>query len=231
VNQRFGRRRPAFPNRRYAGRHLAPLLARYTDRPGVVVLALPRGGVPVAFEVAEALHLPLDVFEVRKLGVPGQEELAMGAIGSGGICHIIPDVIAAFGVSREQLEETIERERRELKRREEIYRDGRPRPEIAGKQIILIDDGLATGSTMGVAVAALRERKPAKIIVAIPVASVEACAALRAVADDLVCLASPEPFLGVGQFYANFAQVGDDEVRAFLNEAAETSTQKRTGVN
>jgi putative phosphoribosyl transferase len=218
MDQATERTWPRFADRRDAGRHLAPLLASYADRQDVVVLALPRGGVPVAYELATTLHLPLDVFEVRKLGVPGHEELAMGAIGSGGICHVMPEVIAALRISRAQLAATIEIERRELERREKVYRDSRPRPKISGKTIILVDDGLATGSTMGVAIAALRERHPAKIVVAVPVAPPETCDALRTEADVVVCATSPDPFHGVGFWYADFTQVGDEEVRTLLNE-------------
>ncbi len=210
-------------DRRQAGRLLATFLERYAGDTEAVVLALPRGGVPVGYEIATALKLPLDVFEIRKLGVPGHEEFAMGAIGSGGICHLSPEIIDALGIGSAQIIATVERERRELERREKAYRDGRQRPQISGKTIILVDDGLATGATMGVAVAALRERDPAKIVVAVPVAPRETCAVLREVADDVICPWSPDPFGGVGVWYSDFTQVGDDEVRRLLNDAARRS--------
>jgi putative phosphoribosyl transferase len=212
-----------FANRREAGRQLAGALARYANRRDTVILALPRGGVPVAYEIAAALRVPLDVFEVRKLGVPGHEELAMGAIGSGGVCHIRPEMVGTLGISASQVIAVIDRERRELERREKVYRDSRPRPDLTDKTIVLVDDGLATGATMEVAVAALRERHPRSIVVAVPVAPSVTCNALRAEADDVVCLESPEPFYGVGFWYRDFTQVGDEEVRALLNDAASRS--------
>ena len=210
----------AFRDRRQAGRKLAPLLRHFIGRHDVVVLALPRGGVPVAYEVAVAIGLPLDVFTVRKLGVPGHEEFAMGAIGSGGAYVLNEGVIDALHISQDQVVRIAERERQELERREHLYRDHRPYPELAEKIVILIDDGLATGASMLVAVNALRQKRVAKIVVAIPVASVEACSLLRENADEVICYSTPERFGGVGAWYADFSQVTDEEVRALLNQAS-----------
>ncbi len=210
-----------FADRHDAGRHLADALKRYGHKADVVVLALPRGGVPVAYEIATALGTPLDVFEVRKLGVPGHEELAMGAIGSGGAKYLREDLIDSLRITPEDIATVIEDERRELERREKLYRDSRPRPQIAGKTIILVDDGVATGATMRVAIAALREQKPARIVVALPVASIEACDELRREADEVVCWQLPDPFYAVSLWYVNFRQVTDEEVRSLLNRAAE----------
>jgi putative phosphoribosyl transferase len=210
----------AFRDRREAGQLLASLLRHLHDRADVVVLALPRGGVPVAYEVALAIGAPLDVFAVRKLGVPGHEELAMGAIGSGGAYVLNYDLIDALGVTRGDIVRIAGREREELERRQHLYRDSRPYPDIEGKTVVLIDDGLATGASMLVAVNALRQKHPAQIIVAVPVAPPETCAMLREHADDVVCYETPEPFGGVGAWYEDFSQTTDDEVRAMLNEAA-----------
>lgn len=210
-----------FADRHDAGRHLADALKRYARKPDVVVLALPRGGVPVAYQVATSLGAPLDVFEVRKLGVPGHEELAMGAIGSGGAQYLREDLIESLHIPPDQITAAIQREHRELERREKVYRDSRPRPQIAGKTIILVDDGVATGATMHVAISALREQKPARIVVGLPVASIEACEDLRREADEVVCWELPDPFWAVGVWYVDFRQVTDDEVRTLLNQAAE----------
>jgi putative phosphoribosyl transferase len=209
-----------FRDRRDAGRKLAQKLLAYAHRPDVLVLALPRGGVPVAYEVALALGAPLDVCSVRKLGVPGHEELAMGAIAGDSIHLLNCDVIDALNISRAAILHAIARERAELGRREQLYRDGRPRPEIAGKTVLLIDDGLATGASMRAATAALREFVPSRIVVAVPVAPPESCAALRGAADDVVACETPEILEGVGSWYDDFAQVGDDEVRGLLRDAA-----------
>lgn len=212
-----------FADRRDAGHALAAELKSFAGRPDVVVLALPRGGVPVGYEVAVALGAPLDVFEVRKLGVPGHNEFAMGALGSGGLVHLNKETIRALGIERRQIIAVIDRELRELERREKLYRDGRPRPQIAGKTVILVDDGLATGSTMRVALEALREKKPAAVVVAVPVASAHACRSLHSQADAVVCIEMPEPFYGVGHWYDEFTQVGDKEVRSLLDRVAQRS--------
>jgi predicted phosphoribosyltransferase len=210
-----------FSDRRAAGKLLAKKLTSYASDPNVVVLGLPRGGVPVAYEIAQALDARLDAFEIRKLGVPGHEELAMGAIGSGGSCYLNAHVIDALGIPSDEIDQVVARERRELDRREKLYRDSRPRPDLTGKTVILVDDGIATGSSMHAAVAALRRHHPARIVVAIPVAPVDSLAELRAEVDELVCWTTPEPFYAVGAAYEDFPQVGDDEVRALLNRAFE----------
>jgi putative phosphoribosyl transferase len=209
-----------FRDRRDAGVHLAAKLAAYANRPDVVVLALPRGGVPVGYEIARALNAPLDVFVVRKLGVPGHAELAMGAIASGGATHLNVDVIDALGIPDDAIAATIAREQRELERRERMYRDERPFPPIEGRTVILVDDGLATGASMQAAIAALRGEHPARIVVAVPVAAAETCASLRDIADDVVCPRTPHPFYGVGVWYDDFSQLTDADVRALLREAA-----------
>jgi predicted phosphoribosyltransferase len=202
-----------FRDRKEAGCLLAERLApAYRDKAGVFVLALPRGGVPVADEVARALGVPLDVFIVRKLGVPFQEELAMGAIASGGIVVINDMVVDSYCIPRSDIDEVASREDRELRRREEIYRRGRAPLSVAGSTVILVDDGLATGSTMRAAVKALRTQKPRRIVVAVPVAPPSTCAALSEEADEVVCLETPSPFFGVGVWYADFAQTTDEEV-------------------
>lgn len=208
-----------FRDRREAGAVLGGLLGRYRKRGDVVVLALPRGGVPVGYEVAAALEAPLDVFLVRKLGVPGQEELAMGAIASGGTVVVNDDVIRGLGIQPEVVRRVAEREGRELARREVAYREGRPPADLAGRVAILVDDGLATGSTMLAAVQAVREKGPARIVVAVPAAPVSTCRGLEAVVDDVVCATTPSPFLAVGQSYWDFRQTTDDEVRDLLREA------------
>jgi predicted phosphoribosyltransferase len=215
------RPRPLFTDRRHAGRELAKRLRGYAGRPEVLVLALPRGGVPVAFEIAVALDAPLDVFIVRKLGTPGQPELAMGAIASGGILVLNEPVVRALGIPPHLIDHVTEIERRELERRERLYRGDRPAPETAGRHVILVDDGLATGSTMRAAAAAVATRHPKTIVIAAPVGARETCREMKAVADDVVCVETPEPFHGVGLWYEDFAQTTDDEVRALLAEAAE----------
>jgi putative phosphoribosyl transferase len=210
-----------FSNRRDAGAKLAEKLLPYAGRSDVVVLALPRGGVPVAYEVAVALRAPLDVFEVRKLGVPSHDELAMGAIASGGAYWLNNNVIDALNIPREAILRVVAQEQQELERREKVYRDNRPRPEVKGKIVLLIDDGLATGASMLAAIAALRRKEPERIVVAVPVAPPDTCAALRERADDVVCLLTPEPFGGVGVWYDNFAQLSDDDVCTLLKRAAE----------
>jgi putative phosphoribosyl transferase len=191
------------------------------------VLALPRGGVPVAFEVARALNAPLDVFVVRKLGVPGHEELAMGAIASGGARVLNQDVLRALGISRGVVDLVAEREQRELLRREREYRDGRAPVDIRNRTVILVDDGLATGSSMRVAAIALKQKDPAKIIAAVPVGAPETCAEFESEVDKVVCATTPEPFRAVGEWYRDFSQTSDEEVRALLSEAARPSAAGR----
>lgn len=208
-----------FRDRADAGRQLVPRLDAYRGRPGLLVLGLPRGGVPVADEVARGLGAPLDVFVVRKLGVPGQEELAMGAIATGGVRVVNHDVVRALGLTPEMLEEAAAAEGRELDRRQRSYRGQRPEPVIAGRTVILVDDGLATGSTMRAAVAALRLQGPGRLVVAVPVAALAVCAELGREVDEIVCGATPEPFLSVGRFYDDFRQTSDEEVRERLAAA------------
>lgn len=208
---------PRFHDRSDAGRALAADLAPYAGRPGLLVLALPRGGVPVAYEVARALGAPLDVFLVRKLGLPGHEEFAMGAIASGGLRLLNDDVIREFGVTPAEIAAVSAAEELELERRERQYRADRPMPTVAGRTVILVDDGLATGSTMRAAVLALRQQRPAHIVVAVPVAAAETCEEFRGLVDDIVCAATPDPFYAVGLWYEDFSQTTDDEVRELLN--------------
>jgi putative phosphoribosyl transferase len=208
-----------YKNRAEAAHQLADLLQPYADRPDVVVLALPRGGVPIAYEVARALNASLDLMLVRKLGVPGHEELAMGAVAMGGIRVLNDEVIWGLAISDEAIEQVTTAEQQELRRRERAYRGERPAPTIQGRCVILIDDGLATGATMRAAVAAVRQLQPAWIVVAVPVAAPDAIAALRGEADEVVCPATPEPFLGIGRWYEDFAQMTDEEVRGLLERA------------
>ena len=208
-----------FRDRADAGKRLANELARREDRPEAVVLGLPRGGVVLAGAVAEALGGPLDVLLVRKLGVPGNEELAMGAIASGGVRVINGDVVAWLGIPDRVVEEITSREMRELERRERAFRGDRPRPDLHGKTAVLVDDGIATGATMLAAVSALRAAKPGRIIVAVPVAPPDACARLEKEADELVCLARVEPLGAVGSWYLDFPQVTDAEVRDVLKRS------------
>jgi predicted phosphoribosyltransferase len=208
-----------FRDRREAGSRLATLLDSYAGKPGVIVLGLPRGGIPVAFEVAHALGAPLDVFTVRKLGAPGHAELAIGAIASGGVCVLNEDYIAQLEIPPGSVREIRAREQRELDRRELLFRGERPPLDVHGSTVIVVDDGLATGATMRAAVAALRAQHPASIVVAVPVASQQACALLRGVADACVCAATPPYFPGVGAFYGDFTQTEDGEVRMLLDEA------------
>jgi predicted phosphoribosyltransferase len=217
----------AFPNRSEAGRFLATKLSKHAGRDDVIVLGLPRGGVPVAYEVAQALRVPLDVFIVRKLGVPGFEELAVGAIASGGVRVLNQDVANALPNADEIIDAVTERETAELERREHEYRDGRPAPEIRGRTVILIDDGLATGATMRAAVAALRQRGAARIVVAVPVGPPDTCRELEEVADEVVCASAPESFQAVGQYYDDFSQTTDDEVRDLLARAAKSEPDRR----
>lgn len=203
-------------DRTQAGRALGAALRAYRGRGDVLVLGLPRGGVPVACEVADLLGARVDLLIVRKLGTPGHEELAMGAIASGGARVLNRDVIESLGIPDRVIGEIERRERHEIERREHAYRGDRPRPAVAGQCVILVDDGIATGATMRAAIAALREQAPARIVVAVPVAPMETVELLRAEADDVVCLASPEPFRAIGCWYVEFPQLTDDEVRARL---------------
>jgi erythromycin esterase-like protein/predicted phosphoribosyltransferase len=209
-----------FRDRRDAGQHLAGLLGKYRGRPDVIVVGLPRGGVPVAYEVATALGAPLDVLGVRKLGVPGQDELAMGAIASGGAMVINDDVVRGLGIAPEVIQRVAEREGRELSRRESVYREGRPMSAVAGQVVIVVDDGLATGSSMRAAVEALRTLRPARIVVAGPAAPESTCRELAALADEVVCATTPSPFSAVGASYWDFTQTTDEEVRDLLRAAA-----------
>lgn len=209
-----------FRDRREAGRALAAQLGAYANRSDVIVLALPRGGVPVAYEVARALRAPLDVFIVRKLGLPGQEELAMGAVASGGVRVLNEPLVRVLGITDRVIDGVASRERQELARREQLYRGDRPPLDVRGRIVILVDDGLATGATMHAAVAALRRQQPARIVVAVPVAAPETCERLRLVADDVLCLTTPAEFQSVGIWYDDFAQTSDDEVRSLLGRAA-----------
>jgi putative phosphoribosyl transferase len=210
-----------FRDRTDAGRQLAARLTRYADRADVLVLALPRGGVPVAYEVAKALNAPLDVFLVRKLGVPGHEELAMGAIASGGVRVLNEEIVNYLGIPDEVIDAVAAREQRELERRERAYRDDRPPPDVKDRVVILIDDGLATGSTMRAAAASLRLQKPRRIVVAVPVSSPETCDEFRSEVDEIVCAVTPEHFQGVGLWYEDFSQTSDEEVRELLKRAAQ----------
>jgi putative phosphoribosyl transferase len=209
-----------FQDRTAAGRLLAKDLADYANRPGVVVLALPRGGVPVAFEVAKILNTPLDILVVRKLGVPNNEELAMGAIASGGVRILNEDIVRQANISAQVIDQIVAREQQELERREQLYRDNRPFPDLKGCIVILVDDGLATGATMSAAVVALRQHQPARIVVAVPVAAPQTCQELRPHVDEVICSATPSPFYSVGLWYKNFPQTRDDEVRDLLAKAA-----------
>jgi putative phosphoribosyl transferase len=207
-------------NRTDAGRRLAGALARYSGRSDVIVLGLPRGGVPVAYEIALAIDAPLDVFVVRKLGLPGHEEFGIGAIASGGVRVVDDAVLRSYGVDADTLDRISDRERLELERRERLYRDDRPFPAMHDRVVILADDGLATGSTMRAAVAALRSEAPREIVVAVPVGAPETCAAMRHIADDVVCLETPDPFYAVGLWYEDFDQTDDAEVHALLERAS-----------
>jgi putative phosphoribosyl transferase len=208
-----------FRDRAEAGRALARVLSHYAGRDDVIVLALPRGGVPVAAEVAKELGAPLDVFLVRKLGVPGHEELAMGAIASGGVLVLDDGVLRWLGISEEQVQRALTRELDELRRREAAYRNGRPLPDLKGKTVILVDDGLATGASMQAAARAVRRHQPARIVIAVPVASRATCDQFRDDVDEVVCAVTPEPFYAVGNWYEDFSQTSDEEVRELLERA------------
>jgi putative phosphoribosyl transferase len=218
-----------FRNRTDAGEKLAERLTDYADRGDVLVLALPRGGVPVAYEVAYKLNAPLDVFLVRKLGVPGHEELAMGAIASGGVRVLNDYVVNSLRIPASAIDEVAREEQMELERREQEYRDALPPPEIAGKTVILVDDGLATGSTMKAAAVALRKLGPAKIVVAVPVSAPSTCEEFESEVDSIICAATPEPFYGVGMWYSDFSQTSDKEVRELLGRSRAPSAKRMSG--
>jgi predicted phosphoribosyltransferase len=220
-------RQERFTDRREAGALLAGRLEAYADRDDAVVLALPRGGVPVAFEVARALHAPLDVFVVRKLGVPGHEELAMGAVASGGVRVLNDEVMAWYRPTEEEVEAVTRAERAELERRERAYREGRPPVPIKGRVAILVDDGLATGSTMRAAVLAAQRLEPSRVVVAVPVGAADTCRLLADAADEVVCAWTPEPFSAVGRWYDDFSQTTDEEVRQILAEATVAGMKRR----
>lgn len=223
-----------FRDRSDAGRRLAAKLQEYANRPDVIVLALPRGGVPVGYEVARALGAPLDVFLVRKLGFPGQEEFAMGAIASGGVRVLNTELLRRFHVSEDSIARIVARELTELERREQAYRGSTAPPSVRGRTAILVDDGLATGSTMQAAAAALRRLEPARIVVAVPVGPGSSCEEFGGVVDEVVCAETPEPFQAVGQWYDDFSQTTDEEVRELLERARaerpDTATERRRAV-
>ena len=202
-----------------AGKQLAARLSDYANRDDVLVLALPRGGVPVAFEVAKALNAPLDIFVVRKLGLPGHEELAMGAIATGGVRVLNSDMVDHLQIPARVIDAAVKSELRELERRERLYRGKRPEPDVSSKTVILVDDGLATGSTMRAAAEALRQQDPARIVVAVPVSAVQTCDEYRMGVDEIICAKTPEPFMGVGMWYQNFSQTTDEEFREILAQA------------
>ena len=212
---------PLFEDRTQAGGLLAKSLAPYAGRKDVVVLGLPRGGVPVAYEIAKALRAPLDVFVVRKLGVPGREELAMGAIASGGVRVLNPDVVRSLGISEEVIDASVRSQHQELERRETLYRKGRPAIKLRDQVVILVDDGLATGASMRAAVIGVKTRSPAKVIVAVPTAAAKACSAIAQMVDEIQCASTPEPFYGVGYWYDDFPQTSDSEVASLLAEATD----------
>lgn len=230
ADRSWGWGRTAFVDRRAAGVELAGVVRALPGLRDPIVLALPRGGVPVGYEVARVLRAPLDVLVVRKLGAPGQEELAIGAVASGGSDYFNRELIGALQLSQPEVEEIRKRATREVERRTGRYRGERPWPELHGRSVIVVDDGSATGATALVAVAALRHHRPAEIIVALPVAPAEACRQLEAVADRVVCLRSPSPFWAIGTWYSEFGQVSDDEVRALLAEGRMAGETRRSPV-
>jgi len=216
-----------FSDRVEAGRVLAERLSGYANRPDLLVLALPRGGVPVGFEVAQALHSPLDVFLVRKLGVPGHEELAMGAVASGGLRVLNEDVVRSLQIPASVIDAVAAAEQKELERREQLYRGDRPRPDVRGRTLILVDDGLATGSSMLAAVRSLRNQDAARIVVAVPIASQDTCDLVREEVDEVVCAVTPEPFYAVGLWYRDFSQTSDEEVRELLARSIEAPAERQ----
>jgi putative phosphoribosyl transferase len=227
------RRSPGVPmqvltDRQEAGRLLAEKLVSYAGRDDAIVLGLPRGGVVVAFEIAKSLNLPLDILLVRKLGAPGQEELAMGAIASGGFRSMNQDIVASFGLSKNQIERVIAREQAELERRELTYRQGKEPGALTGKTVIVVDDGLATGASMRTALRAVTSQKPAAVVLAVPVAPVATCEGLRAEVDEAVCLMTPSMFFSIGEWYQDFRQVSDEEVVQLLQDAASFGGERGT---
>lgn len=214
-----------FRNRAHAGQLLAEKLMQYANRDDVLVLAVPRGGVPVGFEVAQALHAPLDVFVLRKLGAPWHEELGFGAVAPGGVRIMEQETIDALGLTPEEIEAVVEREESELRRRERVYRGERPAPNVKGKIVLLVDDGIATGSSMLAAIAALRQFKPAKIVIAVPVAAASTAKRLRKIVDEFVAVEAPAAFYAVGQFYADFQPTSDEEVVDLLERASATAAR------
>jgi putative phosphoribosyl transferase len=224
------RREPLFRDRHEAGRILAQYVIQSVLDAGPLVLALPRGGVPVGFEVAQALRAELDVFLVRKLGLPGQEELAVGAVASGGVRVLNEVLISELRLSRQLIDQITAREDRELKRREELYRQGGPPLPIRGRTIILVDDGLATGASMRAAARALRRQEPRRIVAAVPVAAPETCDEFRMVVDQIICAYTPEPFLAVGLWYEDFSQTTDDEVQQLLKKAEQQAAAQDSSV-
>ena len=209
-----------FRDRTEAGQVLASKLTKYLNQVNTVILALPRGGVPVAYEIGKELGLPVDIFVVRKLGVPGHEELAMGAIASGGVRHINRNVVDQLRIDSETIDVASRREQKEIERREQLYRGQRSPVDVRNKTVIVVDDGLATGSTMHAAIAALRQHRPARIVVAVPAASPQACSEIADQVDEIICAATPEPFYAVGQWYQEFSQTTDEEVRDLLARAS-----------
>jgi predicted phosphoribosyltransferase len=217
-----------FRDRRAAGQLLATELAAYANRPDVLVLALPRGGVPVAYEVARTLNAPLDVFLVRKLGVPGHEELAMGAVATGDVRVLNEHIVRSLRIPDNVIDTVTAWEQQELVRREHLYRSDRPLPEVRGRTIILVDDGLATGATMHAAIKALRQQQPVRIVVAVPIASPETCDQLRGEVDEVICAITPDPFYAVGLWYEDFSPTTDEEVRELLARSMETEHATRS---
>jgi predicted phosphoribosyltransferase len=212
-----------FANREEAGRMLAEALSAYTGRSDIFILALPRGGVPVAYEVAKTLLAPMDLWLVRKLGVPGQEELALGALAAKNIRVLNQEIIDLLNIDQTVIDTVVSREQAELERRNQLYRRGKPPPDIEGKTIIIVDDGLATGATMRVAIASLRQARAARIVAAVPVGAASTCRKIEKESDELVCLYKPEPFYGVGQWYSDFSQTSDENVLTLLNNAPPNS--------
>jgi putative phosphoribosyl transferase len=223
----FHDERQPYGNRRDAGAELATHLDQFRGRSDVVILAIPRGGVPVGYEVARALDAPLDVFLVRKLGLPGHPELAMGAIASDGVRVLNDDVVSRYGISDTTIEDVARDEQAELERRERAYRNGRPRADLRRRVVVLVDDGLATGSTMKAAVAAVPAQGPSRIVVAVPVGSPETCREIAELADEIVCACAPDRFAAVGQWYLDFSQTSDEEVREFLHRASHAISRTR----
>jgi putative phosphoribosyl transferase len=211
---------PRFCDRIEAGQLLAAELSQYENHPDVLIFGLPRGGVPVAYQVARAIHVPLDVWLVRKLGVPGQEELAMGAIALGGVMLLNNEIISSLQISRSVIQQVAAAEKQELERRDRVYRGGRPLPELRDRIVMLVDDGIATSSTLRAAIAAVQQQQPQRIVVAAPVAPPSVCQALGALVDDVVCLFTPEPLYSIGMWYQDFSQTTDQEVQELLQQSA-----------